>query len=299
METQIKKKYLHEKVPMPDKNFLVNAFHHTREDCGMVMPIHWHENIEVIHVLSGEIKASCNESSVLAGAGDTIIVNSNEYHSYECTKAPMSLNCVVVDMYVLNSRFFDAVEIKYIQPILRGKVLFENFLTAKDVISYCIDEITNEFMQKKIGYELAVKANLFKLLVNLLRDHKSQVLTDTERTVRTNQYTKMNKAMQFIENNYAEKLTIDEMAEMTGLNKFYFCKLFKKLNGKTFSEYINYLRINEALNLFDETALSITDIAMAVGFNDMNYFSRVFVQITGIRPSKIRKYVEVNSRSKS
>lgn len=294
MNKQEKQHYLHETAAMPDKNFLVNSFYYKRDIAGPFVPPHWHENIEFVYIESGSLKVHCNDACFMGEAGDVLIINSNEHHDYECMAVPLCFYCVVTDISVLNSRFFDTCEVKYIQPMLHNQILFENHIQQPVDVSLYIKAITDEFLGKEYGYELAMKANLYHLLATLLRDHTKKNLY-LGRASSSSHYLKMNSILEYIENNYTEKITIDEMADMLGFSKYYFCKLFKQLNGRTFSEYINHLRINEAINLFHDTDMTITDIALTVGFNDTNYFSRTFKNITGISPSKVRKNLHLTS----
>jgi len=76
---------------------------------------------------------------------------------------------------------------------------------------------------------------------------------------------------------------------MSNISKYHFCRLFKQLTGKSAGDYICQLRINNALTLLRESDLNITEIAMASGFNDTNYFCRVFKKCQKSSPSKIRQ----------
>jgi AraC-like DNA-binding protein len=79
------------------------------------------------------------------------------------------------------------------------------------------------------------------------------------------------------------------LAEVAGMSRFYFCHSFKEVTGQTISDYINYIRISMAESKLDNTDLSITDIALSVGFDDINYFSRVYKKHKGISPKAARR----------
>ena len=80
------------------------------------------------------------------------------------------------------------------------------------------------------------------------------------------------------------------------INKFYICKIFQQCTGKTLFNYVNIVRIQKATELLIGTNRSVTNIALSVGFQDINYFSRTFKSIMGMSPMEIRKKYTRNDR---
>ncbi|NLY76709.1 MAG: helix-turn-helix transcriptional regulator [Tissierellia bacterium] len=78
------------------------------------------------------------------------------------------------------------------------------------------------------------------------------------------------------------------MADYLGLNKCYFCQLFKRETGKTYSQFLNELRIEKSKELLENTNLSILDIALTVGYNNQNYYSMAFKKLTGTTPKNYK-----------
>ncbi len=95
-------------------------------------------------------------------------------------------------------------------------------------------------------------------------------------------------AVQYMTQNYNKPLTLEETARHVRLNPSYFSSLFKKACGSSFKEYLNYIRIEESKNLLTNTNYSIIDIAIAVGFEEQSYFTRVFKKYTGLTPKQYR-----------
>lgn len=98
----------------------------------------------------------------------------------------------------------------------------------------------------------------------------------------------MKQAILYITQNYNRPLTLEETARQVHLNPTYFSTLFKKSCGSSFKEYLNYIRIEESKNLLTNTNYSIIDIAVAVGFEDQSYFTKVFKKFTGLTPRQYR-----------
>ena len=85
-----------------------------------------------------------------------------------------------------------------------------------------------------------------------------------------------------------EQMTLGEIGELLNLNESYFCRLFKKATGSTFTEYLNFVRICKAEHMIKNGA-SISESAYGVGFSSLSYFNRVFVRFFGENPSVVAK----------
>lgn len=96
------------------------------------------------------------------------------------------------------------------------------------------------------------------------------------------------KAIRYISRNFASPLTLEEVAGEVHLNPAYFSTMFKQSTGSSFKEYLNMVRIEESKRLLSNTDYSVIDIAVATGFEDQSYFSKVFKKYTGLTPKQYR-----------
>lgn len=97
------------------------------------------------------------------------------------------------------------------------------------------------------------------------------------------------KAILYISAHFSEPITLDDVAAQVHLNPAYFSSMFKQSTGSSFKEYVNMVRIEESKRLLANTDYSIIDIAVAAGFEDQSYFSRVFKKYTGLTPRQYRQ----------
>ena len=97
------------------------------------------------------------------------------------------------------------------------------------------------------------------------------------------------KAVEFIRMNLNQNLSLNVICNSINVHPHQLTKQFKKETGESITEYINKLRVNEAIYIMDNQNISITSIANMVGFNDINYFTKVFKKLKGITPSEYRK----------
>ena len=96
------------------------------------------------------------------------------------------------------------------------------------------------------------------------------------------------KAIQYMSNNFIEKITLEDVAAEIFLSSAYFSKIFKEQTGFNFSQYLNKLRIEKSKSLLRNSRLPLVDIAGMVGYEDQSYFTKVFKKITGNSPGKYR-----------
>lgn len=101
--------------------------------------------------------------------------------------------------------------------------------------------------------------------------------------------SRMDRVMQFLLENRFQAISLEDVAEKANLSKEAFCRFFKLRTRKTFTQYLQQLRINEAQKLLQETDLGISEIAYKVGFENLSYFNRSFKSITGKTPREFKK----------
>jgi len=97
------------------------------------------------------------------------------------------------------------------------------------------------------------------------------------------------RAADYIRNNYAEKITLQDVADHVYLNPTYFAKIFKEETGQTPGSYITSVRIEESRRLLRDLSVNIVDIPELVGFESQSYFTQVFKKAEGCTPGRYRK----------
>ena len=100
---------------------------------------------------------------------------------------------------------------------------------------------------------------------------------------------RINEVLEYISSHYADNITTAELAKKWYLSEYYFCRFFKNATGQSPVNYINRTRIEMAAVLLKKTNENITTIAIKVGFDDVNYFSRTFKKFMNMSPSEYRK----------
>src|SRR5690606_34681590 len=97
---------------------------------------------------------------------------------------------------------------------------------------------------------------------------------------------KINKIFGYVMDHFTESVELNTAAELVGMNKAAFCRYFKKRTKKTFSEFLNEVRIGHACKLISQDNLGITESAYLSGYNSPSYFYKQFKNIKGVSPTE-------------
>jgi AraC-like DNA-binding protein/ligand-binding sensor protein len=99
------------------------------------------------------------------------------------------------------------------------------------------------------------------------------------------------RAKQYIQENYTEELSLEQVAKAVNTSTFYFCKMFRKYTGVNYTEFLSRIRIENARNLLLNPNLRISEVAFAAGFQSLTHFNRVFKKIVGESPTEFRAHL--------
>ncbi len=142
--------------------------------------------------------------------------------------------------------------------------------------------INNEFIKRLEESDMSMEDICYKL------QEITEVFTESMFGKSSKSSETIKKAIQFIAQNYSADITLERVAQHVGLNASYLSTYFKQSCGSSFKEYLNLVRIEEAKRLLANTDYTILDIALAIGYENQSYFSKVFKKYTGITPKQYR-----------
>lgn len=153
-----------------------------------------------------------------------------------------------------------------------------------------IDVSDEEFAQiKKRLLENCQHCTTVGKLKNLLKSKLGQCLTAVRESAEAESAKPIRKAMQYIDEHYSEKIALEDLADLVGLNEAYFSTLFKKETGINFSAYLVSVRMEKAKELLCSTNETIAAVGETIGYKDSRYFSQMFAKQVGIKPALYRK----------
>lgn len=267
--------------------FPVDIHRSERQGPGIAFERHWHENFEILYFEEGEALIHCNSCQIPAGPGEIIVINSNDLHYGETVSQRLVYYVVEFDLSFLQSGQLDLCQTRYMTPLVQNRLLFHNRITEAKPLVREVRRLIREYHRQDLGYELAIKAYMYRILVLLLRLYGAQTLSESDKERQRKTLDRLSPVLSYMEKHYCQPVSLSRLAAMVSLSPHYFCRQFKEVTGLSPLGYLNQIRLNKAEALIKGGGVNITEAALAVGFNDSNYFSRLFKKYKHLPPSRL------------
>ncbi len=256
--------------------------------------LHTHDFHEMEIILSGSAINSINGKSFPIGPGDVFIVGKGATHEISQIDG-LELYNLGFNSHVLRSIGSDLLKLPGFHALFLMDQLTDPSirclkLEASELkkVKRILDEMHEEYTQELPGCQTVLLSEFSRLTVLLSRNYI--------RAIPEKGTWQMASALAKMERDYAEPLSIAQLADSVYLSERHFRRQFEKLYHETPKAYLQKVRLNAATELLLQKELSVTDIALACGFSDCNHFSRVFRQSFGISPTEYRKRYFLRSR---
>lgn len=253
---------------------------------------HWHDEIELIYIEEGEFNIHISGTTHFAKAGDVYFINSQEIHQITATTLTSIHHAIVFDPKTIRFEWHDITNQKFLNPLIKSTLKLPTSIVRNNKLNKLIGaeilQAAQSFHSEHISRTLVVKTSILKIM-SLLAMHDMFILTENVKEKDNENAMIARTVMTYIQENYMNKITLDELADLVNLSTPYFCKLFKTMFDKTAVEYINEYRVEKASFMLTQTEEKIIDIAFLVGFENFSYFIRKFKSIKGMTPSIYRE----------
>ncbi len=251
---------------------------------------------ELVIVLNGTAMHYVNDEVYLIKKGDVFVVNSGTVHGFKnaadfhiCNIMYRPEIMISDDLDIHRTAGYHALFV--IEPYLTKSHGFGSRLTLTlddfKQVSTVISQMIDEYDKKPEGWKTFIQTSFISLILNFSRKYKLST-TDTEPSA-----INIAKSVSYIENNFAENLSIEWLAAFSNLSVRHFMRIFKSTYNITPVNYILSVRMTHARRLLTESDYNISEIAYKVGFNDSNYFSRQFKNFFELTPKEYRN-IKIN-----
>lgn len=259
-----------------------------------ILFLHWHDHFEIIIMEKGNAVFHIDSQPYKVGKGDVLIVPSGGLHvGYSITEEQISYTSIVFHASLFNEWAGDPLHEQCIVPYLDNVYQFPVKISPQDAensgYACLLEGIMAEFRSKQPAYQLVIKNKLHLLFTLLSRRYLPHSRASKPKERFSFNRERFKPLLEHLESHFADKMTIDAAAKTVNLNPYHFCKTFKKLTGRTFIEYVNVCRMDEAERLLRESGLTVTEISGLVGCDNPNYFTKLYKQYKGSTPSQARK----------
>ncbi len=247
--------------------------------------LHYHNEIELVKAASGRVMCSIGSDDFVLEENKILLINKQIMHKICFHDDVASCIFLQIDTDKYRHLITPGKNNHLIRFINQEDIVPYSVFDEESEISHIFDRIYREFEEKNTAFDIYIKSNIFNIIAFMYRN---RFLLSNEKTISKKYIEKILPAAEYAEENYSKKIHLDELCKMMNIDKFYFCKLFKKATGAGFSDYVNYLRIYNAEKLLLSTDKNISEIAYQCGFNSIQYFNRQFKMLKGCSPREFR-----------
>ena len=247
---------------------------------------HYHPEYELTLIVKGKGRRLIGDNHEYFESGDLVLIGPGLPHTWVSDSSMKVKSEAVVIQFSVDfiERFAELDELSAINKLLQnanqGIVFKGKYSAAVKELIKCLPEKRGV---EKITGLMHILNELSKLRSVSLTSSFYQPLRGLENEKR------INKVCQYIQKHAAEPLSIQKAAVLINLSPSAFCKFFKRMTGKTFSDYVNDIRIANVCSQLLASDRQIAEIAYGNGFETLTYFNRIFLKKTNMRPSSFRK----------
>ena len=291
------KKYYEELRPTSGETFQVYIHDSTTKNKKPTFP-HIHDFIEVLYCLKGSYYLCVNDFETIFNVGDMIVVGAKNVHEItvledENGEYDGDLLAIKFQPEMIYSSYSTTMELKYVLPFIFSNTKANYFFTKADLentkLTNIFDNIVNELKNHEYGYEIALKSDIYQVILQITRIlHNSKNLFGTFSFDVTK---KLEIALNYIENNYNQPITVKDLSNISYMEYSYFSRLFKQLTGLSCTKYLNQIRVKKSEAMLISGTMSISKISEAVGFDNISYYIKQFKLFNGMSPKQYQKMI--------
>lgn len=255
---------------------------------------HWHPELEISVVLSGEVEIFINNTSCRLTAGEGFFINTGVMHKQAAV--PMDGEYPVLATICFLPDFIgdcgeDLIYRKYVMPIIKDKTLRCMKLSPENEwqrrMIEAVQRVYELSVEQRFGYELRCRDLIGELWCSLAENIGEAPPTPADRRTITGE-KRLKKMLSYIYANYQNDITVEDIARAASISKSECFRCFRSMIGKKPVEYLNEYRLKRALELLTTTDMQITEVCLACGFGHISYFGKLFREAYGMSPREYR-----------
>lgn len=248
-------------------------------------PPHWHKAVELLLFVKGKVTCNFENGKRHFKAGDLYIINSHQVHETTCSpKAVYLVVHISPDEICKFVPTFDQMHFSLVHDPEDAEKA-----EAYQQLREHMRQILRQTEETDPAWKLDQQARLFAIAALLVK-HFAQPLAMEETKLQRSDMSRLEPLLEYIQLNHAQELPLDDAVEFMGLNKEYFCRLFKKNMGVSYLQYVYQVRTTAVCRDLETTEDPIGEIAERHGFRDPKMLNQYFRELYGCTPSEKRKF---------
>jgi len=249
---------------------------------------HWHDDIELIAVLEGKMNYNVNGEVMEIRNGEGIFVNAEQLHfGYSDSRTECIFICIKLHPMLLCAN--SSYERDFVLPVICSGVPFVFLKPDIDWQRAVLEQICRiESCRYKKSLPLKIQSSFFEIWSLLYDNLPSGEHTSNKQNVDLTIFRNM---VGFIQKNYTLQISLSDIAGSGAVGQSKCCKLFAKYFSRTPNTYLNKYRLDKSLELLCGSDMSVTEIALSVGFGGASYYAETFRRYYGKSPTEYRKSI--------
>ena len=246
---------------------------------------HYHSAVEVIMCLQGVVQIDIPHHSYQIKAGEVLFIPSAMPHSLRMD-AGSSRNLFLFEVDYLLS-FHDFL---LLAPMCASPIYITQDAPVSQAVWHSLDQIIQIYHSNDPLKNMVMYTHLLEIYVRLGHEFLVSSMANEGLSVekRFAYLDLLQHVIEYVNQHLAEDMPLEKIASEAGFSKYHFIRLFKKLTGETFHQYLCKQRISRAESLMRQSDLSVLQIAMRTGFNSIATFNRIYKEMRGMTPSQYR-----------
>ena len=278
---------LKENKPHGTKDDPFSTYHIENAGRSFQIPVHWHDEFEIIYVRSGFLTVSISGESYIGKTGEAFVVPPGNLHLMGSQSGTVDYYTFLFPLKYISFRTDDMLDEKLLEPLNSGHLMICPRVkdTAKELCEQLIEiyEAKNDESESKITTQVRTKIILLQFILEMW---KKGFVIENDTSGRN---TVEKEMVSYIQQNFTGKISLREFGEQFHLSEKYISRYFKEHFHITLSQYVTYLRLEHAKQLLQDTDIPVTDVAMQSGYQNVSYFIRSFQKAYAVSPLKYRK----------
>ena len=250
------------------------------------IPIHWHDEFEIIYVKSGFLTVSISGENYIGKPGDAFVVSPGNLHFMGSQTGNVDYFTFLFPLKYISFRTDDILDDKLLEPLNSGHLIISPEIedTVKEQCEQLVEiyGAKKEESQSKITAQIKTKIILLQFILELW---KKGFIVENDTSGKN---TVEKEMVSYIQQNFTGKILLKEFGEQFHLSEKYISRYFKEHFHITISQYVTYLRLEHAKQLLQDTDIPVTEVAMQSGYQNVSYFIRSFKKTYGMSPLKYR-----------
>ena len=277
---------LKENKPHGTKDDPFSIYHIANVKRSFQIPVHWHDEFEIIYVKSGFLTVSISGENYIGKPGDAFVVSPGNLHFMGSQTGNVDYFTFLFPLKYISFRTDDILDDKLLEPLNSGHLMISPEIedTVKEQCEQLVEiyGVKKEESQSKITAQIKTKIILLQFILELwTKGFIVENDTGGKNTVEK-------EMVSYIQQNFTGKILLKEFGEQFHLSEKYISRYFKEHFHITISQYVTYLRLEHAKQLLQDTDIPVTEVAMQSGYQNVSYFIRSFKKTYGMSPLKYR-----------